>query len=514
MRKTNLRELKQDLTPEILQDTISEFSGIGTDSRVDLRGQLFWALRGERFDAHDFLPQAVEKGATGLVVERLPPNWQIWARNVTVIKVPNTLKALQDFARDVRRRSGSQVIGITGSNGKTSTKEFTTTLLRRHFKTHSNPGSFNNHFGVPMNLLSAPPDAQFIIAELGMNHAGEIEDLCAICEPDIVLCTMVGTAHIEFLGSEDKVARAKEEIYRFSRPEACRIFNLDNRWTQTMWERAEVDYPRARAILTFTNQVERREADVFLRVIDKSLRGLRVSGRIGGIGGETLVPLIGGHQLVNLAAAASLAFGAGLDPRDIWQDLGECRGSWGRMQFLETAREARVLFDGYNANRESMEALFASLEDLPQATSGGAAQVGAVGTSAVAAPATGKVYAVLAEMRELGDSAPAEHERLGALAARSAPLQYVWFFGPHAADFERGFRSVKNKKTLVISDDYKDSLASQIASMLNPGDLVIVKGSRGMKTERFVELCEPLHFTPVAALPPTPDEVKLLLRRS
>lgn len=472
MRATTLRELMEGLKGELIQDPVDSFSGIGTDTRKDLRGQLFWALVGENFNAHHFLPQAVENGATGLIVHELPPNWQIWGKNVTIVKVPDTLRALQDFALFIRRRSKARVIGITGSNGKTSTKEFAATLISGTKKVHSNKGSFNNHFGLPFNLLSAPVDSEVILAEMGMNHAGEIERLCAIAEPDVVTCTTVGTAHIEFFGGIEKIAEAKEEIYRFCRPQACRVFNLDNSWTAKMLENIPSYAPGAR-VITFTSSD--READVSIRVKAASETGLEIAGKIGGAEGEAAVALYGRHQATNLAAAAGLALAVGVEPSDIWARLSQCRSAWGRMQSVRSDKGFTMLFDGYNASPESMAALFETLKDIPR---------------------KGKRYAVLAEMKEQGGRAEIVHRELG-VAVGALKLDGVWFYGPSSAAFRAGIQTYGPQKNIVISNDYEVSLASEFASMLNAGDLVVVKGSRGMKTERFVEACQPLQFSSV-----------------
>lgn len=471
MRPTTLKELVTAFKPKIQQDDVLEFSGIGTDTRKDLSDQLFWALTGEAFDAHNFLPQAVEKGAKGLVVSTLPPNWQIWARGVTVLLVPDTLKALQEYARFIRRKTQAKVIGVTGSNGKTSTKEFAAALLQSHFRIHWNKGSFNNHFGLPFNLLGTPDLTEIVIAELGMNHAGELKELCEIAEPDVVVCTMVGSAHIEHFGSAEKIAEAKEEVYKFAPAKAIRIYNRDNVHTSKMFARAAQDFPLAERILSFSEKDQ--SAEVSLQLKSMTGEGIEVAGQIGGVEGSIKLALYGQHQVTNLSAAAAIALAAGVSGDKIWRDLAECKGAWGRMHFVKSKKDFSILFDGYNANPESMRALFDALVKIPP---------------------QGKRYAVLGEMKELGAAAHKAHEELGMLVGQ-LPLEGVWFFGPSSQSFEHGTKKSNFRKKLIISNTYEDSLASEFASMLHPGDLVVVKGSRGMKTERFVEACQPIDFS-------------------
>ncbi len=483
MRATSLQELTAKCPGRVLKTAPGlpeNFTGIGTDTRKDLTGQVFWALKGESFDAHDFLAQAVAQGAAAVVVDREPTT----ALNAHVILVDDTLKALQNYAREVRRGFKAKVVGITGSNGKTSTKEFLASILKPEMKVHWNPGSFNNHFGLPFNLLQTPDDAEVVIAEMGMNHAGELTELCRIAEPDVVVCTMVGSAHIEHFGSNEKIAAAKEEIYLASPARTVRVYNDDNVWTRKMGERAPTEFPVAK-ILHFSNQeaaLAKKSVDVVLVRDDQaSARGLAVRGRIGDVEGRAETTLLGDHNVTNLAAAAGVAYALGVAPVKLWKNLELCKPHWGRMQLLRAAKGTGILFDGYNANPESMYAMLESLA-----------------TPAVQrASAGGKTFAVLAEMRELGTSAEEAHFELGRRTAR-AKLSGVYFYGPSSAHFQRGVEaenpSAEMLKNTIISDSYKEELALRMASMLNPKDLVAVKASRGMKSEQFVLLLEPHDF--------------------
>lgn len=471
MRKVNEQDLVKALSPEIAAEGKNKsFSGIGTDTRKDLSGQLFWALKGEAFDAHNFLPEAIRKGASGLVVQALPKDHATWSGGIAIYKVADTLKALQSLARYYRRQDGYQVLGITGSNGKTSTKEFAASIIAPEKKLHWNPGSFNNHFGLPFNLIQAPTDAEVVLAEMGMNHAGELTELCKIAEPDTVLCTMVGVGHIEHFGTVDKIAQAKEEIYQNSPAEALRIYNLDNEWTRKMWERSKQEYPKACGLWGFSNQKDGAEARVYLKAVKMTAQGIEVEGRLGEVRGKTLVPVLGLHNVINLAAAASLALSLEIPAEKIWKNFSLCKAHWGRMQLVKTQKGFQILFDGYNANPESMKAMLASLKDIS---------------------VPGKRYAVLAQMKELGGESAQEHRNLGEQAAHLG-FEKVWFYGPDAKAFEEGFKKIS--KNLMISDNYEEKLASQLRDVLDPKDLVVVKGSRGMETERFVLHCQPLDF--------------------
>ncbi|MGE0762614.1 MAG: UDP-N-acetylmuramoyl-tripeptide--D-alanyl-D-alanine ligase [Bdellovibrionales bacterium] len=443
------------------------FSGIGTDTRKSLAGQLFVALKGDRFDAHDFLPAAIEAGASGLLVHQDIKHLKVPAA-VVVIRVSDTLHALQSLAHAWRRRCGFKVVGITGSNGKTSTKEFTRTILENHFKVHASQGSFNNHWGVPISLLAASPEDEVVVQEMGMNHSGELTELTRIAQPDISVVTMVGRSHIGEVGSQEAVADAKEELY-LTAPQAIQIFNLDNHWTIPMLQRAR-QRRQAKRIMTFSSF---READVQMRVERLADFALEISGKIGGREGRATVSVVGRHNVVNLMAAASIAYALGMKAEEIWREMPRCRGAWGRNQVVDLKSGAKVLFDGYNANPESMTALLKNLFEIE---------------------VSGQKVVVLGEMMELGHESAKAHREIGELVARSG-FDVVWFMGPHKADFQAGMEAEGFSKTFFVSDGYEESLARKVGSMLNPSDIAVVKGSRAMKMEQVLQQWQPINFT-------------------
>ena len=202
--KWTLQNIADWTGAEILSTHSTEFNFVGTDTRSDLTQKVFVALKGDNYDAHDYLDQAVLKKAGLLLVHRLDPRFEALKDQVSILLVKDTLQALQKFAQHYRQTLSAKIIGITGSNGKTTTKEFTAEILNSFKKTHYNQGSFNNHWGVPLTLLQIEQDVAFAVVEMGMNHAGEIKRLVEIANPDVVVCTMVGTAHLEFFGSQKK----------------------------------------------------------------------------------------------------------------------------------------------------------------------------------------------------------------------------------------------------------------------------------------------------------------------
>ncbi|MFN9068300.1 MAG: Mur ligase family protein, partial [Bdellovibrionales bacterium] len=195
MSELNLDLILQSTQGRCLNLTQNTFKGFGTDTRKNLSGKLFIALKGEAFDGHDYLIQAAQAGAAGLLVHRLPNPLPVELSQLTVIEVSDTLLALQALGHGFRNKSKAKILGLTGSNGKTSTKEFAAQIIETQKQVHWSQGSFNNHWGVPFSLMDLKPKHEVALIEMGMNHAGEIKRLVEIADPDVVVCTMVGRAH-------------------------------------------------------------------------------------------------------------------------------------------------------------------------------------------------------------------------------------------------------------------------------------------------------------------------------
>lgn len=454
-----------------LSDTL--FNGVGTDTRVDLGGKLFVALLGDNHDAHNYLKEALAKGASGLLVHRLltdeersvcADRAQSSGMAIAVITSKDTLIGLQSLSRHWRHKCRALILGITGTNGKTSTKEFTAALLASRLKVQWSKGSFNNHWGVPLSLLSIEPDHDVAVIEMGMNHPGELKTLSKLVDANAVVCTMVGRGHLEGVGSIEGVAKAKSEIYEFAPANATFIFNLDNVFTAKMM--ADFADERRRKI-TFGES----SGDVSLRVSAMTAETLTVDGQIRGVEGRAVIPVFGQQNVTNLMAASALALTAGLSPKEIWAALPQCRSAWGRNQWVNLKSGARALFDGYNANPESMRAALENTKLLK------------------ASELRGRTIAILGEMRELGEHATREHEELGRAAA-AVEFSQVYFFGPSHAAFAKGFGAGK----LAAFAGYDTSAMTKLASELKSGDYVLIKGSRGMSLETALKALAPLDF--------------------
>lgn len=458
-----LSDLQKLSGAQLLSQTHDQFLGVATDSRKDLTGQLFVALKGEAHDSHDYFQQAVENGAVGVLGHRPLEDFGSLAdelqSKVTWVQVPDTLVALQELGRNHRRQWGGFVLGVTGSNGKTSVKEFTASIVGSAKKVHRSQGSFNNHWGVPLTLLELQPEHQVAVVEMGMNHAGEITQLVAMAEPDAVVVNNVGQAHLGHFKSVEGIAAAKEEIYSAQPRARQAIFNGINPHTSKMFHRWSSQFEK---VWTFGAP----DSDVYLQIANMEPMSLNIEGHIGGVKGQCDVPVWGQHNVQNLMSAAALALAAGLAPKDVWTGLPQCRSTWGRSQWLRLPDHQPLLFDGYNANPDSFAALLENLAALPHDQ---------------------EILGVFGDMLELGEFSEEKHRELGKQIGHSSMTQAL-FMGTFSKEVSRGFAEVRgSSESLMISDTYKEELAKKVQSMLTPKSLVVVKGSRGSGLERFVK---------------------------
>ncbi len=455
---------------KVITQNQTEFAGVGTDSRQLLENTLFIALQGEAHDAHRFLDQAVEQGATALLIHKWEPEYEHLKGRVTIVLVDDTLKALQSLSTFRRNQALAKVIALTGSNGKTTTKEFLAAILKPYFNVHYNQGSFNNHWGVPLTLLGIMPEHDLVICEMGMNHPNEISELVGIARPNVVGVTMVGRAHLEGLGSIEAVSLAKEEIYSSVINPQHAVFNLDNPWTAKMLVPFKNKNPKSK-IITFSeynSDVPNENIDVQLSIKSFSVSHISIEGTILSTFGSCELEIFGAHNITNLMAAVSFALSTGLTPDQIWRSLPNCKNTWGRNQILKTQIGATVVFDGYNANPDSQKALIENIKLFTKNSSQ-------------------KYIGVFGDMKELGDQSCILHEELGELVA-SAPFDIVWFVGPHCEFYNNGFirKNKNNKITVFTSNEVDHDICLKINSQLKANDLMVIKGSRGMKLEKVL----------------------------
>lgn len=430
--------------------------GVTIDSRQVLAGEVFVALRGERFDAHDFLDQAFARQAIFAIVDRRW--WQAreegWSGGACLV-VDDTLEALQHMARAYRRRLSPTVVGITGTNGKTTTKELTANVLESRFVTHRTAGNLNNHIGVPLSLLAMRPGVEVAVVEMGMNHAGEIAALCAIAEPEVGLITNIGRGHTEFLHSIDGVRRAKQELFEALAATGVACVNGDD--AQVVRAAASADVQQQ---ITYAFTAPAMVQGEALRLDDDGhavFRWQQTTMRVG-------VP--GLHNAGNALGALAIAHHFGLQAAEVQAALSQPLALSGRSRRLDIG--GRQLFDDtYNANPESMRAAIDML---------------------LAAAGSHRAYAALGDMLELGEGAVAEHRALLQFAIARGVHQ-VFAFGPL---MQQAAAMVPEHagKVEIFAD--KKEMASRLWQQSRKGDAILAKGSRGMRMEEVVREFERL----------------------
>lgn len=448
MNPYSVQQLATAMNGSLLQgrgDFIVE-SGVSTDTRSIKPGSLFVALKGENFDAHNFLQQAVDGGVGALVVQKegdLP-------ENTPVILVDDTLSALQRLAGWYRGELTIPVVAISGSNGKTSTKDFTRSVLGQKLKVNATKGNLNNHIGLPLTVLDTDSDDEAGIFEMGMNHSGELEPLCQIGRPDVSIITNVGTAHIENLGSREAIAVEKGTLARALSSEGTLLVPADCDFVEQYCRETKgkvVTIGGDDSAIRAENVVSGADGSQFDLVIDEV-------GRVA-----TSISVPGRHMVSNALLAAGAGWLLGLSLEEISKGLSEAGLTSGRLRQFDY-QGISVIDDTYNANPESVIAALETLASLP---------------------GNGRRIAALGMMAELGTHAAEAYERVGRLAAeRELCLVAV---GDEASGMSNGAREAGGE---AYQFSQVESASEWLSENTNSGDLVLFKGSRMAAMERVM----------------------------
>jgi len=433
-------------------------TGFSIDSRTCVSGDAFFAIRGVRQDGHAFIGNARARGASTAVVTHLPPDLVLPA-DFPVVLVDDTTHALQRLAAFHRRRHTLPVVGITGSNGKTTTKELTAAVLSARVRVLKAVGSLNNQWGVPLTLLGLEPEHEAAVLEFGMNAVGEIAALAQIAQPTVGVITAIAAAHLEGVGSLEGVQKAKGELVEAISPDGLVVLNADDPLVTALASRA-----RGR-VVTFGLA---EAADVRLRDVRVTEDGLAFTLEAWGTSAPVRLPLTGRHNAWNAAAAVAVGVAVGVPIMDAATALGHAVPVKGRLLWREAAG-VRILDDTYNANPASLRAALDALRD-----SGGVAPRGAAG----------RAWVILGDMLELGTHAASAHHEAGA-----------WVAALHVAGLATagvGMRAAAAAARSagcpdVAAYDTPEEAAAHVAERVASGDRVLVKGSRGMRMERAVE---------------------------
>jgi len=424
---------------------------VSTDSRALAVGQTFLAIRGERFDGHDFLEGAVARGAACLVVDRedkVPAAAS--ASGAAVVVVKDTLAALADLGRAARGRLTCPVIAVTGSCGKTTVKEMVGQILMRRLRGRKPPASFNNQIGVPLTLLAAEEDDQFVLCELGTNAPGEIAHHAWVARPTIGIVTVVGKVHVEGLGSIEGVAREKAALVEALGPEGVAILNADDPRVAGMAGRC-----RGRVVTVGLY------AKADLQAADVVQTERAISFTVGEIGFE--VPVLGEHHVLLALAAAAAAREVGVPLEESAAALREFQPPPARLH-VEHRGGVTVVDDAFNANPLSVRVALAQLGLWPERR---------------------KVF-FAGDMRELGADSPAEHEALGRAIAEAGVSRLICV-GPESRVTAAAARAAGMREENVSTVEDAAAAAAMAPSVVRDGDVVLVKGSHAIHMERVVE---------------------------
>ncbi len=444
----------------IISNGNSPITGFSNDSRSIKPGNVYFALSGENFNGHQFIKSAFENGAAGVVVSEDTDS----VNSGFVIRVKDCLTALQNCALYYRQQHQGFFIGVTGSNGKTTTRSMLAHLLSEDHICASTTGNLNNHIGLPLTILSVPAEARFIVLEMGMNHAGEIRDLCRIACPDAALISNIGSAHIGILGSLENIARAKAEIFEAMKPDSIKVAPTDTKFNElfkmvagkelkTFGESESADF----RVKNIAPAIDRVSFDFFTRSENCNCR-LTMSGR---------------HNALNAAAALSIYQMLGFSVEKGARRLQSFSAVSARMERVN--RDGiNILLDCYNANPGSMKEALHYLNVCP-----------------------GPSIAVLGDMRELGEMSVQLHREIGALAAELVP-DILLTVGQDARHIAQAAIENRKKECIISSVDTCDEAVSILKEILKPGATVLFKASRGMHFEKIVrkiwpDLAEGLH---------------------
>ena len=423
---------------------------ISTDSRTIKKGELFVALRGENFDGHKFIEATAKAGAVGAIVDL---QWTGKApAKFAIIRAEDTLLAYQNLAANYRKALSIRVLAITGSNGKTSTKDFAASVLGRKFRVTKTQGNFNNHVGLPRTILEATSNDEVAVWEIGMNHPGEVAPLAKIAAPNAAIITNIGVAHIEFMGTREAIAKEKGALAEAVAAEGVVVLNADDPFSKGIAERT-----RAHVIFAGTKEGTVRAID-----IQQSADGSEFTIIEGAHRCRAQLPVPGLHMVQNalLAVAAGRAFGLSLE--EAAAGLASAPLTKARLQIKEI-NGVQFLDDSYNANPDSMKAALQTLVELDT---------------------DGKKIAVLGEMRELGKESERGHEEVGEAAAAFG-IDHLIGIGEMGAIISRAAERAGLEKSTVVGST--SEAAELLLEITAPGDLVLIKGSRLARMEDVIE---------------------------
>lgn len=433
--------------PLAIEDT--RINHVSTDSRKVERGNLYIALEGELFDGHDFVQDAIAKGAVAVIVSK--PVEAV--KNAVVILVENTLTALWQLATYYREQLAKPVVAITGSVGKTSTKDMVATILSAKYHIHKSQGNFNNHIGMPMTILGLEKNHDAIVVEMGMRGFGEIRTLTHIAKPSIAMITNIGLSHIERLESQENILKAKLEIVEGLDENGVLILNANDPLL------AHVEQSITQRIVYIGVDTP---ADYMAHTVeDLGEEGVHFKIKLKNQEYDVQIPAVGKHNVYNVLFGIACGIELGMSPEEILEGIKKYQPEKMRLNLIEKDG-IKFINDSYNASPDSMRAALQVLGSLAKG---------------------GRAIAILGNMFELGHMASSAHYDVGKMCVENN-VDFTAIIGENAKDIALGISDSEKYKIF----DTHEAIVLYMKESLRMGDVVLVKGSRGMQMERILEL--------------------------
>lgn len=450
MEKMTLAEIVAAVDGSFGYPADTVIDSISTDTRKISDNSVFLALKGENFDGHDFAAKAMELGAAAVITERA-------VEGAKCIIVDSTAKALLDLGHYYRSKFNIPLVGITGSVGKTTTKDMIACVLARKFRTLKTSGNHNNEIGVPQTLFELNNSFEAAVIEMGMNHAGEMSRLSTCSAPTCCVITNIGVSHIENLGSQENILRAKLEILDGASPDAPLILNRDDKLL------ASVDVHGSREVIFYS--LKKKDCAVFALDITPGENGIAFNINYGGKKYPAELSVLGEHNVKNALAAFTTGVTLGIDPEECAAGVADYRPE-GLRQNVTVKNGITMVVDCYNAAPDSMKAALSVL-------------------SQVKIREGGRRFCVLADMLELGKNAKTYHKQVGEYTAASK-ADVLLCFGPNSVYYIEGAVKKGFDEASCKHFETREELADCLKGQLREGDAVLFKGSRGMKLEEVI----------------------------
>lgn len=459
----NIKDIVEATDGRIISTFANDFSGVSIDSRTIKQGELFIALKGDRFDGHDFFADALKKGNGAIVNSSYFMAHNLQFSDKTIITVDNTLFALHNLARYRRNKFNGRVIGVVGSNGKTTTKELISSILSIKLNVLKTAGNLNNHIGMPLSIIRGDKKSEIMVLEMGTNSPGDINTLCNIALPDIGVITNIGFEHLQGFGSLQRVRDSELEIFPYVKKI---IVNADDAFLMDgIRDRMQKkEHGKQTEIITFG--IDKKDADLTARDIVFSDEGTQFIISAGSEHMDINFKISGRFNIYNAIAAASAAYAIGFNLKEIKEGLESFSGI--NMRFEIKRYEGAILLnDVYNANPSSMQESINELIRFITAKDKKGCKYK-------------RAIAVLGDMLELGDYGIAEHRKLG---QRLSELPVDIFIGVgNLMSY-----AVNEFKKNGISVNASDDAGLELSKIIKKGDIVLIKGSRGMKMENVID---------------------------